>query len=455
MDRLIKRFDAVADNDLMLCEARGVAYQRNMGRGRIAYDGAYYEHYCGLEGSPIATALNDARLAMLARHMPAPARVLDVGVGSGAFLRAARGAGYEAKGRDVNPHAIKMLEERRWLAQEGEDFDAVTFWDSLEHIEEPEEALKSAQRGAVVLVAVPLFKDLRKVRESKHYKPGEHLYYWTRDGFLAWMEAWGFRLLEESSHEVKAGRESIGAFAFKRDLPDYRDHIAAYAEMHATRHYGSSASELHLDMVAGVVRANRPRSILDFGCGRSDLAAYFYLDGRRRIAQYDPAIPRFRDMPEESFDLVLCCDVLEHIPLASVDKVLRQVQKRGGIALFTISIKLARARLPDGRNAHVTILTRSEWERWVRDVFGHVIVLPTRAEHEVNLLAGKRATSPSRYHPCHCGGEVYLDSYNPVRRPVEWFMRCRKCGGMSAACPTERSAEESWSSTTITRTGAK
>jgi hypothetical protein len=32
------------------------------------------------------------------------------------------------------------------------------------------------------------------------------------------MGLYGFRLLEMSSHEVDAGRESIGAFAFCRDF---------------------------------------------------------------------------------------------------------------------------------------------------------------------------------------------------------------------------------------------
>jgi hypothetical protein len=200
------------------------------------------------------------------------------------------------------------------------------------------------------------------------------------------MAAYGFRLVETSDHETACGRESIGAFAFVRDLPGYHEHLAAYSEMHATRFYGSSATELHLEMVAGVVRELKPASILDFGCGRSDLVAHFWKDGARRIARYDPAIPMWKRMPAERFDLALCCDVLEHVPLADVDRVLSEVKSKSDRAVFTISTKLARARLPDGRNAHVTLLTPGEWRRWIEDVFGKVRVLPARAEHEVNLL---------------------------------------------------------------------
>lgn len=212
--------------------------------------------------------------------------------------------------------------------------------------------------------------------------------YWTAQGFIDWMALYGYRLIEQSAHETDAGRESIGAFAFCRDLPDYRDHIGAYQEMHGAKHYGGSATELHLETVAEIVRARQPQSILDFGCGRSDLVAHFYLDGQRTIARYDPAISLYHDMPEAQFDLVLVMDVMEHIPMASVDKILTQVRARGAVALFTISTKLARAKLPDGRNAHVTILNAGEWTRWIAHYFGAVESLPSQWDHELILLAG-------------------------------------------------------------------
>ncbi|MBI3150077.1 MAG: methyltransferase domain-containing protein [Betaproteobacteria bacterium] len=390
MNRLIKRFDSSKDEDLRLCMHRGIAYQRDMGAAPIAYDDAYHDHYQKLEGSSVAASLNAGRCAMLARHAPAESSVLDIGAGCGTFVRAARSWGFQAKGFDIIPKTVAHLKSIGAFADNPDGFDVVTFWDSLEHIEEPEMVLKRVNRGCVVLAAIPIFEDLTRIRESKHYKPGEHLYYFTRKGFVDWMALYGFRLLEESAHETDAGRDSIGAFAFRRDLPDYHDHIAAYSEMHSTRFYGSSATELHLQTVAGVVRDLKPCSILDWGCGRSDLVAHFWADGARRIERYDPAIPAFKQAPAVRFDLVLCCDVLEHIPMASVDRVLDEVREKGPRAVFTISTKLARAKLPDGRNAHVTLLTRDEWKRWVADYYGAVRELPSQFEHELILLAGPK-----------------------------------------------------------------
>lgn len=388
MDRLIKRFDSERDDDLRLCVARGVAYQKDMTQNQVAYDDAYFDKYAAYEGTVVAMALNDGRCEMLGRHAAPGMSVLDIGAGCGTFVRQARDAGYNAKGFDVIPKTVEHLREIDAFADDPESFDVVTFWDSLEHIENPETVLGRVAPGAIVLVAMPIFDDLRNIRASKHYRPGEHFYYMTLDGLVGWMALWGFRMLEVSDHETVAGRENIAAVAFCKDLPDYQAHIGAYREMHATRHYGSSATELHLGLVAEVVKQLAPSSILDYGCGRSDLVAHFWKDGRRRIARYDPAIPAFKAMPDGRFDLVLCCDVMEHIPMDSVDRVFREILTKSGRALFTISTKPARARLPDGRNAHCTLLTETEWTRWIKDFFGFAKVIDSGRENEVVVLAG-------------------------------------------------------------------
>jgi hypothetical protein len=82
--------------------------------------------------------------------------------------------------------------------------------------------------------------------------------------------------------------------------------------------------------------------------------------------------------------------------MADVEKILLQVLSKSTAALFTISTKLARAKLPDGRNAHVTLLTQSEWARWIKDVFGKVETMDSTSEHELVLLAGAKAIALRR-----------------------------------------------------------
>lgn len=372
MDRLIRRFDAVRDADLMFCHHRGVAYQRDM-TATVAYDKAYFEKCAGYD-AVIEARVNEGRIALVARHDAG--KVLDIGVGAGDFIKR-RGNTF---GYDVNPHAVAWLKKQDLYADTFFAFKAFTFWDTIEHVDNPQNYLKRVAPGAYVFASLPVFDALGLIRGSKHYRPGEHLYYFTLDGFVQWMALYGFRLLEVSAHEIAAGREGIQAFAFRRDLPDYQTLVGQYRELHATRHYGASGS-LYLKYLAPLVRDIDPASILDYGCGRSDLLAYFYADGRRRLMRHDPAISEYRAMPDEPFDLVLCVDVMEHILMADVDRVLGEIRNKSQRAVFVISTKPARARLPNGKNAHVTLLTKSEWLRWINDVFGAARELPTEWDH--------------------------------------------------------------------------
>ncbi len=387
MDKLIKRFDARQDTDLMITQ-RGVAYQGNMRFNRVAYDENYLAKIDAYENTPIANRVNAGRLDLIERYVPKNSTVLDIGAGSGAMVRLMKKAGFQAAGYDVCEEARHRLLAEHCFQDDPHLFDAITMWDAIEHMDTPETRIGPIRKDCYLFISLPIFEDLARIRESKHYRPGEHLYYFTQQGFIDWMRLYGFRCLEESSHETDAGREQIGAFAFRRDLPDYHDFIALYRQMHDSRYYGSSAVELHLNSVAAAVAKHRPNSILDFGAGRSDLAAHFWLDGARRIAKYDPAINTTKRMPEGEFDMVFCCDVMEHIPMSSVDQILTEIKQKSKTVVFTISTKLARAKLPDGSNAHCTLLTGAEWRRWIGDYFGNIDEMPSRWEHELILVAG-------------------------------------------------------------------
>lgn len=36
--------------------------------------------------------------------------------------------------------------------------------------------------------------------------------------------------------------------------------------------------------------------------------------------------------------------------------------------------------------------------------------------------------------------DAVLDYFDPAARPIEWFMRCRLCGAMTAPCATSHEA---------------
>lgn len=214
MDSFVAGFAAVADRDLMLCPENGCAYQADMS-SPVSYDDAYFDKYVGYEGQDIARKINKGRVALVNQYAGGFTDVLDVGIGSGEFIKSRN----HTFGIDVNPKAMAWLREKNRAASSLAGFRAYTFWDVLEHVEDPDKYFRQIVNGSYLFTSIPIFDDIARVRESKHYRPNEHFYYWTEAGLVDWMAMYQFHLLERSDFEVDAGRENIVSFAFRRLSP--------------------------------------------------------------------------------------------------------------------------------------------------------------------------------------------------------------------------------------------
>lgn len=211
MDHFIARFAAVADRDLMFClGSGGIAYQADMERP-CDYGQAYFDMYAAYDGKPATGAINRARVDLVDRHAGSECGVLDIGIGSGHFIRARP----KTYGTDVNPVALRWLDDNGFLRSDLSEFRAFTMWDVLEHVPTPADYFDQMAVGSFLFLSMPIFDDLAKVRLSKHYKPNEHLYYFTEAGLIGWLALYGFKCLEVNDNETKAGRESVKSFAFQ------------------------------------------------------------------------------------------------------------------------------------------------------------------------------------------------------------------------------------------------
>ena len=174
------------------------------------YDLGYFEKYLGYSGTVMAEKLTEARLTMVRRQV-ASRELVDIGIGGGQFVEAAGCFGY-----DVNPHAIRWLLDRRlWRDPYFMPVKNATCWDSLEHMDRPDLFLERVLEH--VFVSIPIFTGIDHVLRSKHFRPKEHFWYFTRNGFVRWMKKNGFRLIDENDEETKLGRETIGSFTFRRE----------------------------------------------------------------------------------------------------------------------------------------------------------------------------------------------------------------------------------------------
>lgn len=158
----------------------------------------------------MGAALTQARVELVQRYHSG--RVVDVGIGGGAFICAHD----DARGIDVNPDAIQWMKETETLHDEDEPIEAATFWDSAEHMELNQLMGLLARVHQWCFISMPIYADRADCIASKHFKPGEHLLYFTHDGLVDMMRKAGFTLVEFNDMETVLGREAIGSYAFMR-----------------------------------------------------------------------------------------------------------------------------------------------------------------------------------------------------------------------------------------------
>lgn len=189
-------------------------WSEELGRGwhtrpAMRYEGQYFAHYQKLDNTQMGALLTRARLDLVGKYFP-PNETIDIGIGGGRYVQESGGFGF-----DVCDDALK------WLMKGGKyrspylyPTDAVTCWDSLEHIPDPALLLKQVREW--LFVSLPICESREEWAASKHFKPGEHVHYFTRDGFLRWCAEQGFECVEMNRVESDLGREGIMSFAFKR-----------------------------------------------------------------------------------------------------------------------------------------------------------------------------------------------------------------------------------------------
>jgi hypothetical protein len=181
------------------------------------YDQDYFDRFDNNARTELGRTLMQARVRFVEQHYRGT--LIDVGIGSGAFLELRRNRGRTTYGYDVNPAGIEWLKDRMLLVDPYlVAFDAMTLWDVLEHISDFQTLLANVRKW--LFLSLPIFNDAEHALRSKHFKPNEHCWYFTRDGLVFAMDKCGFGLKSESRIETELGREDIGTFAFLRTDDD-------------------------------------------------------------------------------------------------------------------------------------------------------------------------------------------------------------------------------------------
>ncbi|OAD98010.1 methyltransferase domain-containing protein [Pantoea sp. OXWO6B1] len=173
------------------------------------YDEGYFTRYQAMSNTSMGHSLTDARIDLISRHYQGT--LLDIGIGSGQFVSSRP----DTFGYDINPAAVEwLIRNGLWAELYSGYYPALSFWDSLEHIDQPDLAVLHAAKW--VFVSLPIFENAEHILLSRHYRRDEHIWYWTHDGLMRWFSVQGFDCVEFNMGESELGRDGIGSYAFCR-----------------------------------------------------------------------------------------------------------------------------------------------------------------------------------------------------------------------------------------------
>ena len=129
-----------------------------------------------------------------------PDSILDIGYGSGDFLKAATKIIPKVFGYDIPPaYPVDGVENVE--SPFNNTYDVVTFFDSLEHFEDIY-TIRALQTRYIV-ISVPWCHNFSDewFRDWKHRRPNEHLWHFDSSSLVRFMDDVGYELLNKCSIE--------------------------------------------------------------------------------------------------------------------------------------------------------------------------------------------------------------------------------------------------------------
>ncbi len=206
---------------LQVTEPDGLLWAPEVGIGWLPsytpeiYGLSYWAKYLAMDATRMGVELTARRHAFVRKHCP-DEPLVDFGIGGGAFLKHCWAQNGLAWGFDINPQAIDWLQQHhRWVDPYSCRMAALTCWDSLEHVPDPERLLANVEGW--LFVSMPIVAaGGEPTPDWRHYRPGEHLLYATNLGLVRLLESLGFEMADRQLFETELGRLDIETFAFRR-----------------------------------------------------------------------------------------------------------------------------------------------------------------------------------------------------------------------------------------------
>lgn len=152
-----------------------------------------------------------------------------------------------------------------------------------------------------------------------------------------------------------------------------------YKKLHENnKNYGQSSNNF-LEELKLIIEYLKPKSILDYGCGKGILIDKIKeLYPNIKCYKYDPSISGIDFIPIDKVDLIINTDVLEHIPENILKNVIEKISSISQNAFFILHHGPAAAILSNNENAHCTIKSPFYYEKLFKKYFDNVNLLQSK-----------------------------------------------------------------------------
>lgn len=207
----------------------GAMYQTAYWASEQARDFGYTDY---LGDRELYLATYRMRRRVITSRKPAPGRVLDVGSAAGFFLAAMKEIGWECHGVELSAYMAERSRELFGLEHvhcgtlpdaplAAGAFDVVSFWDVIEHLEDPLAHLRKAHEllapdGLLVIETQNVESCFARLmgRRWQHFKMAEHLYHFGPRTIGLLLDRAGFAIAENTPR--RAGKKITIDFLVER-----------------------------------------------------------------------------------------------------------------------------------------------------------------------------------------------------------------------------------------------
>ena len=163
----------------------------------------------------------------------------------------------------------------------------------------------------------------------------------------------------------------------------YKDLLKEYEKLHAYSEGMFNGRSLirFAGPLKQIINKHKCETLLDYGCGKGhpytdkfhtvpdsdflDKPIHEFWD-IKDITLYDPGEEEHNELPTGVYDIVICTDVLEHVPHQDLTWVIDEIFKYStNVVFLNICCIPALKHFPNGENVHVSLYPVEEWLQFI------------------------------------------------------------------------------------------